>query len=238
MRQTVLLLGTGHWANPNRDYVNDQYDDMLAPQRQREIRDCAERLKRFAPTKVAVEVAAERAEALNEEYRRYRAGDFTLTANEVHQLGFRIAAELGHERIYAIDWNGGTGDLGEVFDFARVHQPELYAEFATEDRRPTVGDGSACELLSRMNDPAALRRSHRLYLVLARVGAAERYVGVDWVKGWYERNLKIFVNLTRIASAPEDRVLVIYGAGHVPLLAQFMRDSDLYTLEPTAAYLG
>src|SRR5215213_9269315 len=83
-RPTVLLLGTGHWANPNRDYVNVRHDDMLAPRRQDEIRDCLARLKRFGPTKVALEVAAGRDEALNEDYRRYRAGDFALTADELH----------------------------------------------------------------------------------------------------------------------------------------------------------
>lgn len=98
---SVLLLGTGHLANRNRDMFNPQFDDMLAPKRQREIRDCVERLKRFQPTKVALEVATDHADALNEEYRRYLVGSFALTADEVHQLGFRTAAELRHERVYS-----------------------------------------------------------------------------------------------------------------------------------------
>ena len=72
---------------------------------------------------------------------------------------------------------------------------------------------------------------------MARIGSSEDYVGADWVAGWYERNLKIFVNLTRIVNAPEDRILVIYGAGHLPLLTQFVRDSGLFSLESVATYL-
>lgn len=94
------------------------------------------------------------------------------------------------------------------------------------------------ELLRRANEPASLRDSHRTYLTMTRVGAGKQYVGIDWVKGWYERNLIIFANLTRIVTSPQDRILVIYGGGHIPLLTQFVRDSGLYTLEAVETYLG
>ena len=80
----VLLLGTGHWANPGRDVFNIRYDDMLSSQRQREIAECVERLVRFQPTKVAVEVSTDLDEHVTQEYRRYREGSFALTASEVH----------------------------------------------------------------------------------------------------------------------------------------------------------
>jgi hypothetical protein len=38
-------------------------------------------------------------------------------------------------------------------------------------------------------------------------------------------------------TGPEDRVLVVYGAGHIPLLTRFVRDSGLYTLEAVETYL-
>ena len=40
MKPSVLLLGTAHIGNRNRDTFNTQFDDMLAPQRQREIQGC------------------------------------------------------------------------------------------------------------------------------------------------------------------------------------------------------
>ena len=243
-RPRVLLLGTAHLANRNRDVFNLQFDDMLAARRQAEIRECVERLKHFKPTKVALEVSTDRTDALAAEYQRYRARTFHLTADETHQLGFRIAADLDHDRIYAIDWNEGTGDLGQAFAFAQAHQPEIYAQLmgggqeARSAAQAAVATTSVRDMLCEANDPASLQRSHQIYLTLARVGAGKQYVGIDWVKGWYERNLKIFVNLTRIVNAPEDRILVIYGAGHLPLLTQFVRDSGLFSLESVATYLG
>ncbi len=239
----VLLLGTPHLANHNRDVFNVQFDNMLSPQRQGEIGECAERLARFRPTKVALERAVDQEEALNEDYRRYRVGNFSLTADEVHQFGFRLAAALAHERIHGIDWNEGTGDLGRVYEFARAHHPEIYEELYTGGRRALaakqarVEATSVLDLLRRANDAAGLQADHRAYLTLARVGAGKNYVGIDWVKQWYERNLIIFVNLTRIITSPQERVLVIYGSGHIPLLTQFIRDSGRYTLEPVDAYL-
>lgn len=238
----VLLLATGHLANNNLDMFNVQFDDMLSPHRQQEIAQCVEQLQRFQPTKVAVERLSETADDLNEEYRRYRTGTFALTANEIHQLGFHTAAALGHEQVYAIDWNGDWR-WDQTYTFAQEHQPALLnqmlapLERETEEMNGMVKQLSVKEILRRVNDPVSLAENHRTYLTMMRIGEGQQYAGVETVKNWYARNMRIFVNLTRITSSPQDRILVIYGAGHIPLLSQFVRDSGLYTVEEAATYL-
>ena len=237
---TILLLGTGHWANPNRDYANPHYDDMLSPQRQQEIGDVIERLKRFRPTKIALEVGVEETAALNDQYQRYRGGSFSLSASEHHQLSFRLAAELDHEQLYGIDRMTGTGDLGDVYAFAQAHQPAIYTTLTKRAQQISNSDNaskSVRALLLGQNDPVALQRDHQVYLMMAQVGLEDRYVGIEWVKGWYERNLMIFANLMRLIETPGERILVIYGAGHIPLLAQFIRDSGCSSLETVGTYL-
>ena len=49
------MLGVYHMANPGRDIHNMRADDVLAPKRQAEIGQLVEVLKRFRPTKIAVE---------------------------------------------------------------------------------------------------------------------------------------------------------------------------------------
>lgn len=241
---TILLLGTPHLANHNRDVFNVQFDDMLAPHRQLEIAACVERLARFRPTKVALEIGTAQEKGLNVDYHHYRFGTFPLTADETHQLGFRLAAGLNHPRLYAIDWNEPIGDgrgLDPVFAFAKAHQPELYEQLiggGQQEERATIATMTVLDLLRDTNAPTSLQISHQVYLTLAQVGADRDYVGVGWVEGWYGRNLRIFVNLTRIIDSSQDRILVIYGSGHIPLLTQFIRDSGLYILEPTERYLG
>lgn len=244
-RAAVLLVGCAHLANRGRDVFNTEFDDMLAPRRQAELREVAARLARFAPTKVAIEVDAGRDGWLNERYRGYRAGTAALTADEVDQLGLRVAGDMGHERVHAIDWNEPIGEgMGPAFAFAERHQPELYEELILRPRREqeTASERARAtpvlEMLRQLNDPESLRQSHRTYLTMARIGRGKEYPGVDWVQGWYGRNLRIFVNLTRIVASPEERVLVVYGAAHIPLLAQFIGDSGLHDLGAAATYLG
>jgi hypothetical protein len=243
-KPAVLLLGSYHMANPNRDAFNIQADDVLTPQRQSEMLACVERLTRFQPTRVALEVSADQADALNNQYQQYLMGAFTLPPDEWYQLGFRVAAALQHERVYPIDWNEGTGDSGpDPIAFAQAHQPELYQQIMAASQRDVdetqarMATASISELLCWQNELDTLQASHRIYLMLSCIGMGKQYVGVEWVKGWYERNLKIFANLTRIVTSPQDRILVIYGAGHIPLLAQFIQDSGLYRQETVERYL-
>src|SRR5580698_10721136 len=54
-RPEILVLGTYHMANPGRDVYNMQADDVLSPKRQQEIAELLEVLKKFRPTKIAIE---------------------------------------------------------------------------------------------------------------------------------------------------------------------------------------
>src|ERR1044071_870934 len=94
-RAEVLVLGVYHMANPGRDIFNTKADDVLTPKRQAEIAQLIEALKKFKPTKVAIEadVYSERAP---KQYADFLAGNYTLTRNENDQIGYRLAKELGH----------------------------------------------------------------------------------------------------------------------------------------------
>src|SRR5688572_26443571 len=104
-RAEVLVLGTYHMNNPGRDIFNTQADDVLTPKRQAEIVQVIETLKRFQPTKIAVERTAGD-ERIRKDYAAYLAGTHQLTRNEIEQLGFRLAKDLGHQTVYAVDADG------------------------------------------------------------------------------------------------------------------------------------
>jgi hypothetical protein len=84
-------------------------------------------------------------------------------------------------------------------------------------REETIGAN-----LRFMNDPATIARGHQPYVEMATVGAGDTYIGASVVAEWYERNLDIFANLARIAE-PGDRVLLIIGMGHAPILRDLIR---------------
>lgn len=76
-RAQVLVLGVYHMANPGRDVFNMTADDVLAPKRQAEIAQLIEVLKRFQPTKIAIE--ADMWGKRRQEYADYLAGKHTLS---------------------------------------------------------------------------------------------------------------------------------------------------------------
>ena len=121
----VLVIGSYHMSNPGLDAISVRADDVLAPKRQAEIDQLAEKLARFRPTRVAVEIPYGRDSASNVYYRRYLEGTHSLDRTEMQQLGFRIARRAGLPRIYGVDYRLDVNVAG-VMVWALTHgQPEL-----------------------------------------------------------------------------------------------------------------
>ncbi len=72
---------------------------------------------------------------------------------------------------------------------------------------------------------------------MATVGADQAgYIGARVVGQWYDRNLRIFANLAAIAQ-PGDRILLIIGMGHTPILRELVRSHPGMQLVEPLAYL-
>lgn len=233
------MLGSAHFYNPGRDNIKlADVEDMLGERRQKELEAVVVQLARYRPTHIAIEIASDKQSALDERYQAYRAGKYELGRTEADQLGLRLAAKLGHERIYAVDWNGiPPGDeasydwysYGQVNGFkdavAAITDPANAKKYYVELKEQSVG-----LWLRQLNTPEALQASHKSYFDIAMIGKGKELPGANWVGTWYARNLKIFSQLVKLAAKPDDRVLVIYGQGHAYLLQQFARESEAFQL--------
>jgi hypothetical protein len=94
------------------------------------------------------------------------------------------------------------------------------------------------ETLLGLNSEETLLLNHGEYLVNHfKVGTGNNYLGADLVTAWYSRNLRIFANLQRI-TGPGDRLLLIIGAGHVPILRHCAQASPEYEFIEVYEYLG
>ena len=57
------------------------------------------------------------------------------------------------------------------------------------------------------------------------------FFGADgFVSAWHNRNIRIYSNIVRTIRSPEERLLVIIGAGHVPILRQALGASPVVQL--------
>jgi len=232
-KSKVLLVGTFHMNQMSEDMHNSEVDDILSERRQQEIREVVDKLKGFNPTKVALEIVTEDDEAVNSRYKEYIDGKLDLKANECHQLGFRIASELKHDRIYAIDWmerGAATRPYGDVYEWAKANQTELFEKVFSEDYFHNDAKKSILEMYQTCNDKDEIKKSHEGYINMARIGDREEYVGMGWLIWWYQRNLILFSNICRLAESENERILVIIGCSHAYLLDQFLRESDAVEL--------
>lgn len=242
-RPEILILGTYHMANPGRDVFNMSADDVLAPKRQAEIRELLEVLKRFGPTKIAVESTVYE-DRRPKQYADYLAGAYTLTANEIEQVGFRLAKELGQKAIYPVDIDG-------EFPWQRVIN---YANGKGQSRiideiRSDVGEmvkrqdaylhsHSILDTLLYMNDDRKVALDVGFYYREARFGEPGDYAGPDLLASWYQRNIRIYNNITKIIESPNERVLVVYGAGHLGWLRRMVEDDPGVRLRKLAEFAG
>jgi hypothetical protein len=242
-RPSLMVVGTPHLANPGRDVVNAHVDDVLAPARQGEIAAIVDALAAYRPTRVVVEFPVARQSELDQRYAAYRAGTYTLTRDESDQIGLRLAAKLDLPRVYAGDWNGmPPGDEASMdWDAYATRTGKTAVVAAIRDPRTAevqdLANTPLPALLARLNTADALAARNRRYFDYAMLGDDAEAPGANWTANWYGRNLRIFARLVRIADARDDRVLVVYGAGHAPLLRQFADQSGAFLVIDPVPYL-
>jgi uncharacterized protein DUF5694 len=218
-RAEVLVLGVYHMANPGRDIFNMKADDVLAPKRQAEIAQLIEVLKRFQPTKIAIE--ADMWGKRRQEYSDYLAGKHTLSSNENDQIGYRLAKEVGHKTIYPVDADGEF-PWPRVVNYAKAsgRSKELDAIMGeiggmVKAQDQYLASHTVLETLLYMNADDKVDQSVGFYYREAHFGEPGDWAGADLVSEWFRRNMRIYSNIAQLVDSPNQRVLVIYGAGHL-----------------------
>jgi hypothetical protein len=216
----VLVLGVYHMANPGHDLFNMQADDVRAPKRQQEIAKLIEVLKRFNPSKIAIEsnIYSQRS---GKEYADYLAGKYTLTSNEIDQIGYRLAKELGHRKVYPVDVDADF-PFQPVVNYAKAsgRSKELDSMMAeigamVKAQNDYLTSHTILETLLYMNADDKVAQDVGFYYREAQFGEAGDWAGADLVAEWFRRNMRIYSNVTQLVHSPTDRILVIFGAGHL-----------------------
>ncbi|AIF45269.1 DUF5694 domain-containing protein [Virgibacillus sp. SK37] len=236
----VMILGTFHMRQ-TPDLEGVDLSTISNEERENEIKEVLKAIQKFNPTKIAVEVVKEKQDALSKEYHQFLQGELALEVNEVHQFGFRAAAELHHKNVYAVDWmgSGSNLDLGSVFEWGQTENPELYQQL-NEYYRPKLefpAEANILKLIQLCNDPARIKLDHEMYLAIGRLQKHTEYIGMDWLSWWYQRNLTIYSNIAELTKESSERTLLIIGSAHVHLLSQFLKESGLYEVVPANEYI-
>ena len=229
----VLLLGTFHFGYPDLDKhvtAKDDRVDVLQSERQREIEELVDVVMRFRPNKLCVETQGG---WVVKEYRRYRDEAQPLGRDEMQQIGFRVMDRAALDTAYAVDAGNLVMDLYNGPDSLtfRPWLDKLYEgwDFGGDDpisKRYTAWytgmdgmkrDHTMLGIFLAMNDDHAMDRGYGAYLNGHFKLDGHRGADINAIH-WYDRNLRIYRNIQDITTGPEDRILVLFGAGHMGIL--------------------
>lgn len=253
VRIEVLTLGTFHFRFPNRDVAQvapEDTIDVLDGRYQEEIERVVERLSRFKPTIVVVEAPPRSQDTYDKRYQAYLDGTGVLSRNETEQLGFRLARIAGLKSVHCVDVFGDDYESVKTLLQGDEASRRAFMQFFTRNpdchRMVDYGEKPVCRSqgllaeLMRLNTEAHIKASLGDYLMgIFKYETPENpLLGADFTSGWwFNRNLRIFRNIQRINACSSDRILVIYGAGHMNLLNLFFDVSPEYRLNRVGAFL-
>jgi len=241
----VMVVGTYHFDNPGRDVVTFKAEDVLKPRRQRELERLATALAAFRPTRVMTERQVADASLSDPGYAAFTAADMARHRGERVQIAYRLADILGLKTVEGIDEQPSAGEP-DYFPFPKVQQwaaangqsANLESLMATAAKMATeVEQLQAAQpiagVLAEINRPERAAADQEIYYSLLRFGGTEAQPGADLNAMWYLRNAKIFAKLMTVAK-PGDRIVVVYGSGHVYWLRHFAATTPGYVnVDPT-----
>ncbi|WP_106792753.1 DUF5694 domain-containing protein [Aquimarina sp. Aq78] len=226
----IALLGTFHFATTS-DYSSMDLDDFRSDKRQKEIRLLIEALKTYKPTKIMVEYPYRKEDKLNDDYKEYLKDIYTLTINEIDQLGFRLAKELGHQKLYCIDQKMPL-PFGPLSKYAEKYEKQKFETFLSSIKENDKQDSKRLKTATLLeyfayknSNEEDLKNKNQYLKGTAQFVSDSTYIGVKFVSKWWERNFHIMANID-MQTQKDDRLLVIVGGAHRAVLKDFYEDRE------------
>jgi Family of unknown function (DUF5694) len=238
----VLVVGSFHFDYPNLDAhktgKEDQVD-VLDPKTAKEVTELVEYIKKFKPTKIAIEARPKW--NANQKLKEYNEGKFRDKRDERYQLAMRIASELKIKELFSIDAGSILDDLEKKFgkqdsayfnalskDYDFQSNDIISQQYTTffKDSEPKKFN-SILESFKYMNSKEFHQYEYGAYL--SGDFKLRDHDGADMLAlYWYDRNLRMFRNIQNIPQTANDRILVIVGNGHASVLRQLFTSSPEY----------
>lgn len=232
----VALLGVFHFQGSS-DMASMHMADPFGKRRQDDIKEVVRQIAVFKPTKILVEYPKSMQIKLQEHYSNYLAGKDTLTANEIDQLGFRLAKQLGHTQVYAIDYQLNLPDH-ELMDYFqrnnKMAEFELFIkriqEYVSQENKK-LNNMKIASYLARTNVDSVDSKTNQAYIGttfgdMLSWGDSTNEAGVHFSATWWQRNMVILKNIAETIKGKDERVLVIIGSGHRAVLKNLIKDRN------------
>ncbi|MBW1296890.1 hypothetical protein GBO31_15365 [Aquimarina litoralis] len=235
----ILVVGTFHFSYPGLDYTKTKEEDkidVLKEPKKSEVAELVAYIKKFKPTKVAIE--AKEDWGMDKMYEEYKKGKHRDKRNESYQLGMRIANDLNLDKIHSIDATTFSTDLEKKYPKMMKELSKGY-DFQSDDPYNKMVEKSfnastvlpakvkILDYIKYMNTVEGHWNNYGAYFV--GDFKLDNNRGADFLSiWWYNRNLRMFRKIQEIEHTDEDRILVIVGNGHASVLRHMIEYSPEY----------
>jgi hypothetical protein len=236
----IFLVGSFHFEYYNLDATKVEKDkqiDILSEQRQKELKELLDYISLFKPTKICIE-APEKWNSM-QRYRNYKSGKKPLARDETQQIGFRLMDKFKLDTVYSVDAKTIMDELEKCKDSItfKPYLDEIFKDYNFKSSANYLKwftyytelglSVSLLDYFKYMNSQKSLLRDYGSYLTVDFKNG--KYNGADALATfWYDRNLRIFRNIQRITTSKNDRILVLFGSGHIAILDQLLKCTPEY----------
>ncbi|GAB3510488.1 hypothetical protein GCM10027341_48900 [Spirosoma knui] len=234
-RTKILLLGTIHFTPSPTDTYKNEAMTISSNKRQQEINAVVERLAKFQPNQICIEMTLSEQQRMDSIYQQFLKGSYQLKNDEIDQLALPTAQKAGLKRVTCVNYRGRY-EPGPVVEFAKNNDQlaittasdeygrSCMAEIEQKQKSQSVGN-----FLAFLNTPYALNKNLAYYTnYLARIGKGNNYIGTDLVADWYATNLHIYTNIIRAIQPSDKAIIVIFGQGHIPILKHLFESNATF----------
>ena len=215
----ILLFGIFHFFEEKIDFSSDTV--------QRQLDDLSYAVSKFAPSAVAVELEKEK---YGEKVCLLDVNWKQAFTREQFYFGGRIATNSGLKVLHPID---------KIFPLnADMVNPEnmqlIIPRLQYLQKLDEIDNiNEKCRFI---NSAQYVSHDANMYLDINSQNRNGDYFESKCLSEWYFRNLCIFSNLQHVAKE-HDRIVVLYGAGHIPILRDLINMSDSMNLVDINDYI-
>jgi len=221
----ILLVGTVHLGyTPDLNQLSEEDKNIFG---ETHFEQLTNDLASFNAEQIFVEYPFTLQEQL---HYAYESNDVTddFKQNEIYKIAFRLARKMGHDTVYAVDWNEkipGLIGLGELAngpskeEFQQIISP---VDSMMENMQTPIQQGDIIQLFKSMNTKEYNKLGHEIYKDMMGLSDERAF---DWVLNyWYYRNLKIVQNIKKSIKADTKRAIILCGGAHNYLITQQLEE--------------
>lgn len=242
----VMVVGTWHFAGSTTDLASAKTDSVLTPQRQRELDEVAIALAAFKPTVIATERETAAPDYIDPNFHRFTAAELASNENERVQVAYRLAKKAGVTRVYGVD-EQPTDTEPDYFPFNKLvehaaasGQKENLDAMIAEVQTMVAGEAQRFSTLTMrealIEANVGKFAAADFYFDLLKFDEGEAQPAAELNGYWFMRNAKIFSKVVDV-TAPGDRVVVVFGAGHKFWLEHLVENTPGFVRVDPVEYL-